>query len=223
MKYVYGIIAGMSVGALLFAALLYWNPFAGRDAVSPLAVASGRLLELKYSLAAVDSIAYVNDGRSSSAPHPEKIQQLWEPTVNDTTVLVAMLSDARGAPAGIGVKFSTGSEASRLLNAEVLVDSVWHVWLADRGGMLIQQTENRWPWLRDVVIPATLSSGDSWRGNWYGILTSGPNALGTGVVSAGGINGEAVEAIKANAYSADRGPVDVEGSLTIVLPYAESP
>jgi hypothetical protein len=213
----------MVAGIVLFAAAFYWNPFAGKGSVSPLAVTSSEILELDFSMAAEESIAYVNSGESRRAPHPDRIQPLWEPAIADTTVMVTVLRDVRKRTAGIGIKFSSGSEAARLLNAEVLVDSVWHIWLPEHGSLMIEQTENRWPWLRDVVIPAIWSSGDNWRGAWYGIVTSGPNALGTARLSGGSgslrdLTGEAVEAIKASAYSADSGPVDVKGSLTLALP-----
>jgi hypothetical protein len=103
------------------------------------------------------------------------------------------------------------------------VDSFWHIWLPARGSLVIEQTENRWSWLHDVVVPAYWSSGDNWRGNWYGVTTVGPGALGTGRLVGGsgsfsGKHGESVEAIKAKAYSAEVGPVAVDGSLTITLP-----
>ncbi|MEX1266585.1 MAG: hypothetical protein WEA08_06655, partial [Woeseia sp.] len=131
-------------------------------------------------------------------------------------------NDSRGQPAGFGIKFSTGAESARLMNGEVLVNSVWHVWLSGQGGLLIEQTENEWPWLRDVVIPARWSTSNHWRGTWFGILTVGPSALGSGRVTAGsgrfsGAEGEAVEARRASAYSATSGPAAVDGSLTVVL------
>lgn len=223
MKYLAGLLAGMIVGAALLAAALYWNPFAGRSTISPLAVADGDLLELDYSLSSSDAIAYVDDGDSGNPLHPGGIEELWEPTVNDTTVRVAVLRGSQGEAAGIGVKFATRSERSRLLNADVLVDSVWHIRLADGGTMLVEQTENRWAWLRDVVLPGSI--GDGWRGSWYHILTTGPNAIGTGAVTGGsgplnGVTGEAVEAWRAAAWSAEAGPVDVDGVLTLSLPRA---
>jgi len=226
MKYLVGLVVGMLTGCAIFAAALYWNPFAGRNVVSPLAVASGHLLEVRYSLVPHDGIAYVNDGQSRTTPHPAKVQQLWEPAVRDTTVRVTVLED-RGKPAGIGIKFSTGSADSRLMDAKVLVDSVWHIWLAGRGGMMVHETENRWQWLRDIVIPAYRHYGDGWRGSWYGVVTAGPGALGSGILHGGsgefrGVTGEAVEAIQASAYSAQSGPVDASGSLTLSLPAADT-
>jgi len=54
-------------------------------------------------------------------------------------------------------------------------------------------------------------------------MTQGPGALGTGRVSGGngefaGMASEAVESLRARAYSAEFGPVSMDGNLTITLP-----
>ncbi len=221
MKYLIGLLLGMIAGVALVGAAIYWNPFAGLSAVSPLAMSTD-MVELNFSAVPEKSIAWIDNGDSAWPPHPQKVQELWEPAIKDTVVLVTRLTDSRGQPAGFGIKFSTGAESARLMNGELLVNSVWHVWLSGQGGLLIEQTENEWPWLRDVVIPAKWSGGNDWRGTWFGMLTVGPGALGSGRVIAGsgplaGAEGEAVEARRASAWSASSGPVAMDGSLTVVL------
>ena len=98
----------------------------------------------------------------------------------------------------------------------------WHVYVPGRGTMLVDQVENYWAYLRDIVVPARWSTGNSWKGTFFSILTEGPGALGTGRVSGGsgryaGMSSEAVESLTARAYSSDLGPVSMDGSLTIVL------
>lgn len=222
MKFVIALLAGILVGGALFLLLLYHNPFAGNPSLSPLLVSGQKLIELSYSPAPADVIALTNNGEVSVPPVPAGVEELWEPTVRRTRVLVTQLIDVRGEPAGIGIKFSSDSEQTRVLNADVLVDSAWHIWLPDRGSLFINQTENLWPYLRNVVVPARLSSSDDWRGTWFGITTSGPGALGTGRVTGGsgefaGIRSESVESISARAWSVDGGPVAVTGSLSISL------
>ncbi len=223
MKYLISMSVGMLIGIVLFVLGFYYNPFVGSPVVSPLAVSDLELVELSYSLVASDSIVFTNDDESRVKPHPSKVLQLWEPTVSQTQGLVTILTDSRGEPAGLGVKFSSDSEETALMNGEVLVDSVWHIYLQDRGTIFIDQTENFWPYVREIVIPARLSSGDNWRGTWYGILSAGPGALGTarvtgntGVLS--GVESEAIESITARAYSAVTGPVGMTGNLTIAVP-----
>ena len=226
MKYAISLVIGMIVGLTLFVLGLYFNPFVGNPSVSPLAVSDLDLVDLSYSLVASDSIVFTNDGESHIKPHPAKVLQLWEPTVNRTRGFVTVLTDSRGEPAGLGVKFSSDSEDTALIEGVVLVNSVWHIYLPEHGTFLVDQTENFWPYLHDIVIPARLSSGDNWRGSWHGIMSVGPGALGTARVTANtgpfaGTEAEAVESITARAYSANTGPVGMSGSLTIALPRQE--
>ncbi len=227
MKYVITLLVGMVTGAVAFVLLLYYNPFVGNQSVSPLAVSELDLVDFSYSLLASDSIVFTNDGESHMQPHPAKVLQLWEPTVKMTRALVTILNDSRGQPAGLGVKFSSDSEKTRLINAEVVVDSVWHIYSPEHGTFFVDQTENFWPYLHDIVVPARLSGGDSWRGSWYGITSTGPGALGIARVTGGtgdfaDTEGEAVESITGRAYSAITGPVAMTGKLTIALPRQEA-
>lgn len=226
MKYVISLLVGMLIGMVLFVLGLYYNPFVGNPSVSPIAMSELDLVDLSYSLVPDDSIVYTNDGESTVKPHPAKVMQLWEPTVKQTTALVTILSDSRGQPAGLGVKFSSDSEATELLMSKALVESVWHIYLPERGTFFVDQTENFWSYLHDIVIPAHLSSGDNWRGTWHSIVTMGPGALGTARVSGStgdlaDTEAEAVEAISARAYSAISGPVAMTGNLTLALPHQD--
>lgn len=222
MKYAIALLAGVVTGGILFLLLLYYNPFASMQTVSPLAISGQRLIDLSFSAVPGEAIAYTNNGVSRIEPHPAKIVELWEPAVEKTDILVTLLSDTNGRPAGIGVKFSSDSEGTRLLNSEALVDSVWHVYLPKSGTFFIDQTENLWSYIQNIVVPARWNSADSWRGSWFGITTVGPGALGTARMTGGSgqyadMTTEAVESWRAKAYSALKGPVAMTGSLTIAV------
>ena len=222
MKYVISFTLGLLVGAALFVLALYHNPFSAGPSLSPLSVSGQQLLDFSFSAVPAESIAFTNNGDARVKPHPQEIAELWEPAIRHTTVLVAILSNSRGAPAGVGVKFASESEQTSLLTSEALVDSVWHVYLPDSGTLFIDQTENLWGYIRNIVLPARWNSADSWRGAWYGITTVGPGALGTARVTGGSgryaeLTSEAVESWRAQAYSAVRGPVKMTGHLTIAL------
>jgi len=226
MKYLISVVIGMIVGIALFVLGLYYNPFVGNPSVSPLAMSDLDLVDLSYSLVPAESIVFANDGESNVKPHPTKVLQLWEPTIKRTRGFVTTLTDSRGELVGLGVKFSSDSEASALLDAEVLVDSVWHIYLPERGTLFVDQTENFWSYLHDIIVPARLSSGDNWRGSWHGIMSMGPGALGTARVTGGAGDlmegeAEAVESITARAYSATIGPVGMTGNLTIAMPHQD--
>ena len=223
MKHMASLGAGILVGAFLLILVLYFNPFASRLKVSPLSVTDNEIITFKYSAVAADSIIYTNDGESPVDPHPPKVLQLWEPTVRSTTAMATVLRDSRNVKAAIAVKFSSDSETSSIADGKAMVDSVWHVFIPGQGSLFVEQQENYWGYLREIVIPAHWSGGDSWRGNWTGRVTAGPGALGTSRVVGGsgvfaGLETEGVESLSAKAYSVDAGPVAVDGELTIELP-----
>lgn len=222
-KHLAALVIGMVIGALLLAAGLYYNPFNTQNKLSPISVTDNAVISLGYSAVAADGLVYTNDGESQIDPHPAKVLQLWEPTIRQSSAMATTLVDSRGQLAGIGIKFSSLSESTSILDGEALVDSVWHIYLPGRGSLFVAQTENYWDYIREIVVPARWSSGDNWRGTWRGNVTSGPNALGTANAYGGsgdlaGIDTEAVEALTARAYSVEQGPVAMQGELSIEIP-----
>ena len=223
MKYVVSLTLGMLTGAFLFIVGLYYNPFVGQPSISPLSVTDERVVDLSFSAVPADAILFTDHGESIVSPRPERVAELWEPAVRDTTLFVTRLEDSRGSTAGIGIKFQTDSEATRIMRGTALANSAWHVYLYGQGTMLIDQTENHWAYLRDVVIPARMSSGDNWRGSFHRVMTNGPGSLGTARVSGGsgilaGTTTESIESLTAAGYSSATGPVSMDGSLTIAIP-----
>ena len=219
-KYVAGLLLGIVLGALAVAALVFFNPFVAPHPLSPLYVSNNKMLSLGYSVVPTDSIVYTNNGESRVQPYPEKVSELWEASIRHSEVMVTVMKDSRNNPAGIGIKFSSDSERTRIINGEALVDSTWHIHLAERGSLFVEQTENYWNFLRNIVVPAYWSMANHWKGVWNGNMTVGPGALGTAAVSGvtgefAGLESEAVEAVRANAYSVSRGPVAMDGRLTI--------
>ncbi len=223
MRYLIVLLLGLVTGVAIALAILFYNPFTAQISLSPLVVSDSQQISLRYSVVAEDSIIITNSGDSSRLqPNPAKVLQLWEAPISNTDVLVTLLQDSRNKSVGIGVKFSSRSERTRLLNGKALVDSAWYIYLPGKGSILIEQSENHWAFLRNVIIPARWNSGNKWRGNWQGIITDGPGALGTARVYGGsgiysGLNSEAIETHTAKAYSTDVGPVAMEGRLTIDL------
>lgn len=223
MKYVISLLSGAAVGALIFVLGLYYNPFTTQQAVSPLAVSDDRILELGFAVVPSEAILFTNDGESTTPPYPDRVDELWEPAIAETSVFVTTLTNGRGDLTGIGIKSSTRSEASQILYGKALTSSTWHIYVPGQGTLFVDQSENFWSYIREIVVPARWSSGDNWKGSFHGITTSGPGALGTARVSGGGgvfagLDSEAVESLTARAYSAEHGPVSMNGSLTITIP-----
>ncbi|MDJ0918494.1 MAG: hypothetical protein QNJ05_12070 [Woeseiaceae bacterium] len=222
MKHVLALVVGVLVGALAVSALLVYNPLAGTRDLTPLSVSDQTLMQLNYSGVAEASIAYTNDGESTTRPHPAKVLQLWEGPVRRTDAMMTVLSDARGRNVGFGIKYMSDSEKTNIINGDAIVDSVWHIVLPGRGTLFVEQTENYWGFLRDVVLPAHLSAADSWKGNWSGNMTAGPGALGTARVIGGSgefaeRTAEAVESRTAKAYSTRQGAIALDGQIMIEM------
>jgi hypothetical protein len=223
MKYAVSFLLGLVVGGALFVAGLLYNPFIADRGLSPLSVSNAEVITLRFANVPAESIAYTNDGESLHDPHPEKVLQLWEAPIRSTTAMATVMRDARNQVAGIGVKFASDSESTRLLTGRAIVDSVWYIYLPEHGSLFIEQTENYFPFVREVAFPAWRSSANSWRGSWLGDLTVGPGALGTAAVTGGsgrvkGLRMEGVESISVRAFSADTGLVSSEGRILVELP-----
>ena len=225
-KYLVALILGMAVGAVVFVGLLYFNPLTAQQRLSPITVTDNDVVKLGYSAVVQDMLIYTNDGESRVDPYPAKVLQLWEAPIRKTRAIATVLTDSRGQTAGIGIKFSSDSESTNILSGQAIVDSVWHIYLPERGSLFVAQSENFWSYLREVVIPAYWSSADNWRGIWRGDVTAGPGALGTASVTGGSgefaeLKSEGVEALSAKAYSVELGPVAVDGELSIEIPREE--
>ena len=222
-RYLLVLLAGFIVGLAVFVAGMVYNPFIADRSLSPLSVSDSELMSLTFSSVPSDSIVYTNDGESRQKPHPQKTLQLWEAPIRLTSTMATVMHDARGQTAGIGIKFSSHSERTSLLNGQAIVDSAWYIYLPDRGSLFIEQSENHWPFLREVAIPAWRSPANSWKGTWLGDITAGPGALGTAKVTGGtgslqGLATNGVESLSSRAYSIDDGHVAAEGRLLIELP-----
>jgi len=228
MKYIISLLLGLLCGVALFVVALLNNPFVADRTLSPLSDGDTAVISLSYTAVPAKSIAFTNSGDARLQPHPKGIRLLREGTVELTDVMVTEMRDARGQTAGIGVKFSSRSERTNLLRGEALVDSAWYVHLPGRGSLFVEQSENYWQFIRNVLVPAYRNSANSWKGTWFGDLSAGPGALG--VARATGVGGSllgqsmaAVESLSVQAYSTDKGPVSAEGRLLIELPSAEPP
>jgi len=225
-KYLISLILGIAVGVAAFLAFLYYNPMTAQNRLSPLSVSANDIITFNYSAVAADALVYTNDGESSVTPHPPKVLQLWEPTVRRTAAAAMLLRDGRNQVAAIGIKFSSDSERTNVLNSEAIVDSVWHIYVPGQGSLFVEQQENFWSFLREIVIPAHWSSGDNWRGSWSGNTTSGPGALDTARVVGGsgifiGLETGGVESLNAKAYEVDGGAVAMDGKLAIEIPRSD--
>lgn len=223
MKYAAVLLLGVLIGAALFILGLVYSPFGEARSTAPLSHNDNAVISLSYDVVPRRSIAFTNDGESRMAAHPAGVPKLREAAIKQSSALLTVMRDARGQAAALGLKFSSRSEKTHLIAGEAMVDSVWYVYLPGQGSLFVEQSENFWPYVKSVVIPAYRNSANSWKGSWSGNLTTGPGALGTALVTGGsgdfrGRQMRAVEFLTVQAYSTDTGPVAAEGRLLIEAP-----
>lgn len=223
MKYLITLLIGFVFGVALFAAGLAYNPLISKQRLSPLAVTDAQTVTLIYSAVPSESIVFTNNGESRIAPYPERVLQLWEAPIRKTSASVKVMRNGRGQVAGLGIKVASLSEATHLFSGQAIVDSVWYVYLPGRGSLFVEQTENYWNYMRDIVLPAYRNSSNTWKGTWLGNLTAGPGALGMAKVT--GSSGEfagltmlGVESQSVQTWRVDGGPLAANGQLLIEIP-----
>lgn len=226
MKHLIALLLGFVVGVIAFAAAVIYNPLTAQRGLSPLSVTDAEVVTLGFSNVPAESIVYTNDGESRHAPYPAKVLQLWEAPIRLTTAMATVMLDGRNQPAGLGIKISSESERSNLFAGDAIVDSVWYIYLPGRGSLFVEQSENYWSFVKEVMAPAWRSSANMWKGTWLGDTTAGPGALRTAVVTGGsgefeGLHMDAVESLSVQAYSLDKGFVSATGRLLIEMPPAE--
>ncbi|MCH8116664.1 MAG: hypothetical protein IIA78_00930, partial [Proteobacteria bacterium] len=93
MKYLIMVIIGFFVGAATTIVLMFFNPLASANPLSPLAVSDNELISLNYSAVAGDAIVFTNNGNSQVRPKPAKVLQLWEASIRHTEALVTVLTN----------------------------------------------------------------------------------------------------------------------------------
>ena len=223
MKYLIALVAGVAAGAGLFLIGLAYNPMMSKSGMSPLASSDAPTLSLAYPAVATDSLMYTNSGDDRTRPYPERIKQLWEAPISQTEAAAMILRDRQDDVAGIGVKISSAAESTRLFEGKALRNSVWYVYLPGRGTLFVEQTENYWDYLRDIVLPAYRSSSGTWKGVWTGVITHGPTESGLARVVGGsgdfaGVETFGVESLSVQTWRDTSGPLAAEGQLTIELP-----
>lgn len=223
MKYLISLLLGFAIGAALLIVGVVYNPVLESQSVSPLSVTDARTAVFNYSAVTTDNLVLTNDGLQRRDPYPEDVLQLWERPIRQSEVMATVLRDARNQPVALGIKFSSVSERTKILNGELLVDSAWYIYVPGRGSLFVEQSENYWDYARDIVIPAHRSSADIWKGNWLGNMTAGPGSLRTARVTGG--SGEFAghemigsETLIVKAWSVDDGAAAAEGRLIIELP-----
>ena len=217
MRYVVGFLFGLLGGAVVAAALLYFNPLS-RNQTIPSTDADWTL---EYSLERDDIWLSTHDRRLRMRVVPDDVALLWEAGIRDTMLTAMPLGDAGLMDLmAAASRISVPSPATEFLRAGLLVDDFWLISVPGRGSLIVHSLNNLWPLLRDTVVTV------DWLGRDYGGVgrygpTLGPGRSGAAVVGLAGdfreLTGRARERVSLDGYDDSSDLANLGGQVLIEL------
>jgi hypothetical protein len=238
MRYFASAFAGILVGVVLAAVVVYYNPLTMRAARSV-----ENAWTLRYSVPDRDLIALTHYERLPLPLKPAGVDSLWEQAIRSAVLSVVSLHETAGkAPNGaaandvsggdaaaldvpvaaVATRLTVPSEATDLLLRGALLDDYWLVTVPGEGSLFVHDLNNLWPALRENVVPVSLL-GLAWHGPAEYRTTLGPRGpRGPGFVLGAsgrfaGVSGDAGERYLLNRYSRGHGAEDLAGEIALDL------
>jgi hypothetical protein len=196
MKYLFGFLLGLVLGAVCAAALIYFNPLIAGGATPAAATSTS----LDYALSG-DRLVTSSHNRWSRVPiRPADVQQLWEGGLNGSWLQSFVLSGQNGAAAAVATRLLVPSSASNGVTAGLLTEDYWLITFPGSGTLVAEGRSNVWPVLRDTLLRVDLL-GRAWAGRTEYSLLTGAAAEVTGVAGAfSGRSGVLTEAVALEDY-----------------------
>lgn len=224
MKYFLLFLTGSVLGLLLAAGVLWVNPFTAEPRHAPV-LAHGVTAEFHGSLRAEDLPLLTHSGARRLLSRPDGVPELWESTIEPLLSGLVVLRDGEGQVVGAGSRLGAYARETDPLLTGVLVDSSWLLSLDEVGTAVVLQTENVWPMLKAVALPATLRR-EAWQGDLRFTPAAGPRedraARFIGISGAlAGREGQLVGSYRLNAFDPQVGPTGLEWHAVVSLPGAD--
>ncbi|MEM7278861.1 MAG: hypothetical protein AAF385_12120, partial [Pseudomonadota bacterium] len=206
MKALIGLLLGFVAGVVLVLAALYYAPFNSSNERVPIANEGPGILQLQTGSHLGGAVAYTNSGLERLPVSPANIEQLLYPANRGAHMAVHAMRNEQGEIVGLGVKMFAWSDESRLLFGKVLSNSVWNVMLPGTGSYFVAETENYWPFVKNVALPAWQASDTGWQGDFTEDTTVGPLGTTEGIMMGGngvlrGQRGTAKESLSISDYA----------------------
>ncbi len=177
---------GVVVGAVAFAAFLWYEPLLVRHPrVEPVTTTGpgGERVESFVIEAPGDGIAVTNSGKLALMPFPPGIARFTEPRIEKSLAVLAKLRDARGEVIGYASELEVFTETD-LSKGDVVWNTDWTLVIPARGALFLHQQEHAGELFPKVIAP-TMQSGEDWVGDWTVITTVGPQPDGRGAIVGG--------------------------------------
>lgn len=213
MKYVLTGLAGLLLGAIAAAGVVYFNPLiANRSAPADLA-ADWRL---DYSFPTPGVLSHTHGGALPSPLLPAGVQTLWEETIG-AAALTTLPLDAGGGASLWATRISVPSTKTNLIFNGVVVSDHWLVSMPGAGSLFMTAETNAWPVLKDTYLGVELL-GRAWSGRAaYSptLRVPGAAAVHGGTGRFAGAAGTFVETLEIGAYDRVAGIESMTGRLTV--------
>ena len=225
MKYFMLFLAGLLLGILLSAAVLWFNPLTAESRTAPV-LAHGVTAELHTSLRSEDAPLLTHGGERLLLTRPASVPELWEEMIRPMIASVQRLRDAEGTVIGTASRLGAYSRQTDPLRTGLIVDSAWLLHLDGVGMAFAVQRENLWPMFRQVVLPALLRR-EPWQGELRFTPAVGPlpdRAARVFGISGqlAGAEGQLVSTYRVSAFDPQAGPTGLEWYSVLSLPQAQT-
>ena len=217
MKYLFVLLLGLVVGAILGVAALYFNPLTARGGEVP----DAGSWVLDYGSPISTGLTFTHGGQTRLPVHPSGTPELWENTINKTTLSVFRVTGPDGQ-AAVASRVSLPSERTDMLIRGVVVTDHWLITVPGEGSLFIDSDMNVWPFVKRDLLPVWYL-GRTWRGPHNYLPTLGPGLDRSGIVQGATgrfaeREGYAREEYRMSVFNTQRGPEQFEATLHIDLP-----
>lgn len=181
MKYVWMMIAGCIVGAILGGAFLLFNPLIASG--NPSLVGFDRTM--RYALPD-DALVLTHAGSLPIERKPFDVEMLWESAIRSTSLATLVLRDEEGGPHAVASRITSPSKRTDLLTTGVLANDHWLVSVPGEGAFFVVAETNVSTIAKDTFVAVELL-GREWQGRRTYAPIEGPEINGTArVVGASG-------------------------------------
>lgn len=213
MRYLFGLVFGAVVGALITLLGILHNPLFDGDAPG-----NGERAALPLSVAGQDAVMVVRT--ATGYPWiPGQPAGVAAPDVAGVRSAVRVMLATAGAPERVAyiARLSALTRDGRPLFGELIERSVWHVVVPGGGSFVAISEDDLWGFVRQMVMP--LARGDDFRGKLAFGTTVGPDRGAARVIGLSGEyagrSGQAELSQLVRRVSRDEGMTDGESTLWV--------
>lgn len=215
MRHALILLAGLVVGALAGAAVVYYNPLTANRSPPPVTAD----WQLDYALPEPGLLMHTHGGDLPLARRPADVPELWEETIRSSLVTTLELVDGRDGGAAWATRISVPSTKTNLVLNGVVIDDYWLISAPDAGSLFVATNTNLWPALKDTYLRVDVL-GRPWQGPtaYSPTLRSADSPVVFGATGRfAEATGRGIETFEITSYDAEGGLEGLTGRLSLVF------